>query len=317
MGQAQDSRASTRVLVLGATGMLGHKLIQQLSGRFQVKGTVRSHEGELLLGLLGIPGSMVLRACAEDMRSVAAAMDDARPDAVINCIGVVKQRTEAKDPETSIGINALFPHRLAKLCRGRGVRLIHLSTDCVFSGHGGGYRETDPADATDLYGRSKLLGEVDGEGCLTIRTSIIGRELVASRGLVEWFLSQRGRTIQGYRRAIYSGFPTRTLADILVWLLNEHPDLSGIWHVASSAISKYDLLELAKRAMDLDVRIEPDDSFVCDRSLDARAFRDATGFTPPAWPEMIAAMCSDPTPYEEIRQQAVAGGGVAAQTVTE
>lgn len=298
------------MLIFGATGMFGHKLFQELADQFHVYGTVRSRESKRLLESLRVPAHVTDQVHAKDPASVVRVMDDTQPDAVINCIGVVKQRREAKDPLTSIAINALFPHRLAALCRSRGVRLIHLSTDCVFSGCKGDYRECDVADATDLYGRGKLLGETAGEGCLTIRTSIIGRELVASHGLIEWFLSQRGKTIRGFKRAIYSGFPTRTLSQIIGWILREHPNLHGIWHVASGPISKYDLLKLVKRAMKLDITIEPDESFTCDRSLNAQKFCDATGFAPPSWPDVIDAMCNDPTPYEELRKRAAVQGAV-------
>jgi dTDP-4-dehydrorhamnose reductase len=226
-----------------------------------------------------------------------------RPEVVVNCIGVVKQDAAAKDPLTSIEVNALFPHRLAKACAEIGSRLIHLSTDCVFSGQRGNYSVSDPADATDLYGRTKLLGEVDYDHCLTLRTSMIGRELVGSHGLVEWFLSQQGKVVRGYQKAVFSGFTTGTLAAAIADVISDHHELKGIWHFASEPINKFALLGLIKEGFGLKIEIEPDETFVCDRSLNGDAFRQATGYVAPSWSEMVEAMVRDTTPYEEIRRR--------------
>jgi dTDP-4-dehydrorhamnose reductase len=277
-----------RVLILGGSGMLGHALWQDFSDRFDAYVTLR-RTADSYPGLFD-PGRTVENVSADDVDSVARAMTAVRPDVVVNAIGIVKQAAAASDPVPSLTVNALFPHRLAALCEASGARLIHMSTDCVFSGRKGGYRESDVPDAEDLYGRSKLLGEVDSGDCLTLRTSIIGRELGSSHGLLEWFLSRDGGTVSGYRRAIFSGFTTQALADMIAWLLADQRDLRGIWHVASEPISKYDLLCLLKEHYRLDIEIEPDDAFACDRSLDGREFRRATGFTPKPWPEMIAGL---------------------------
>jgi dTDP-4-dehydrorhamnose reductase len=180
--------------------------------------------------------------------------------------------------------------------------MIHMSTDCVFSGRKGMYAEDDPSDAEDLYGRSKFLGEVGGPGCLTMRTSIIGRELMTSNGLVEWFLGNRGGKARGFRRAIFTGYPTRVLAEIMADVLENHAGLEGVYQVSSQPINKYDLLCRVNEAFDLGIEIEPDDDFACDRSLDSSRFRAATGFRPPSWEEMIRDMAEDPTPYEEWRK---------------
>jgi dTDP-4-dehydrorhamnose reductase len=221
---------------------------------------------------------------------------------MINCIGIVKQAEAAKDPVTSIEINALFPHRLARLCQERGIRLIHISTDCVFSGRKGDYSENDLSDAEDLYGRTKFLGEVSGKGCLTLRTSMIGREIETSNGLIEWFLSQEGKTIDGYTGAIFSGFTTNALAEIITNIIYKQSELHGVWHVASAPISKFDLLLLVKQIYGLNIKIEPNQSVVCDRSLNADRFRKTTGFVPPTWHDMIEQMYRDPTPYSELRR---------------
>ncbi|HEX7294742.1 MAG TPA: SDR family oxidoreductase, partial [Pyrinomonadaceae bacterium] len=208
----------------------------------------------------------------------------------------------AKDAHASVLVNALFPHQLAGACKTIGARLIHLSTDCVFTGRRGRYRESDASDAEDIYGRTKWLGELHHDHCLTIRTSMIGRELAGTHGLVEWFLSQRGQTVRGFQKAVFSGLTTTALSNTIANVITENKNLHGVWHVAGDAINKLDLLRLVKQAFQVEVEIEPDQTFVCDRSLDDTRFRSATGFKPPTWEEMIEEMARDQTPYEEIRR---------------
>lgn len=291
-----------RILVLGGSGMLGHKLWQNFSRRFDTYVTFRQSASAYDRFNLFERERARGHVSALDFDAVTRAFASVRPDVVVNCIGIVKQDAAAKDPFMSISVNALFPHRLAQLCRAAGVRLIHISTDCVFSGRRGDYAERDTADADDLYGRTKLLGEVETEGCLTIRTSMIGRELAGAHGLVEWFLGQRGGRVRGFRRAVFSGFTTNALADIIGDIIVEQPQLSGVWNVAAQPINKFDLLSLVRSVYGLDIEIESDDTFICDRSLDSGRFREATGFTPPTWPEMIERMHKDLTPYEELRR---------------
>ena len=282
--------------------MLGHKLWQTLAPRFDTRVTLRqSPAGYARLGLFD-PSRALGHVSAQDFDGVVRAMAWARPDVVVNCIGIVKQDAAAKDPYQSINVNALFPHRLAQACGAARARLIHVSTDCVFTGRRGDYKESDASDAEDLYGRTKWLGEVDYEHCLTIRTSMIGRELRGAHGLVEWFLSQRGKSVRGFRRAVFSGFTTEALAGVIGDLVADGRDLRGVWHVAADPVNKFDLLTLVKRAYYLDIEIEPDETFVCDRSLDGSRFRQATGFRPEPWPEMIERMARDATPYEEMRR---------------
>jgi dTDP-4-dehydrorhamnose reductase len=220
----------------------------------------------------------------------------------VNCIGIVKQDQAAKDRYQSIAINALFPHQLARACAARGVRLIHLSTDCIFSGRRGNYKEADVSDAEDMYGRTKWLGELDYEHSLTLRTSMIGRELSGCHGLIEWFLSQRGKTVRGFKKAIFSGFTTTALSEIIAKVIANPDALQGVWHVAADPINKFDLLSMVKQAFQLDIEIEPDETFLCDRSLDDSRFRARTGFKPSSWEQMIDRMTHDTTPYDEIRR---------------
>jgi len=273
-----------RVLILGGDGMLGRQLRRILAGRHEVQATVR-RETSAEPGLR--PGI--------DVRDFARLRDlvaELLPEAVVNAVGVVKQREEAADAEISIETNALFPHRLARLCSSVGARLVHFSTDCVFSGRAGGYRESDLADPPDLYGRSKLLGEV-GAPHLTLRSSIIGLEEGRRQGLVEWFLASRG-IVSGYRRAIYSGLTTAEMARLVDRLLVEHRELAGLFHVASEPIDKYSLLSRLARELDRDdIRIEPVDEPHCDRSLDGSAFAAATRYTAPSWDAMLRELAAE------------------------
>ncbi len=280
-----------RVLVVGAAGMLGHVLLSVLSGRseLEVFATARSIEGldrwfppELLGKIRG-------GVDAERFETVLHALDAVRPCAVVNCIGVIKQLPAAKDPVVSISVNSLFPHRLARACAQVGARMIHVSTDCVFSGEKGNYRESDHPDAADLYGRTKLLGEVDAAGCVTLRTSLIGHELAGRHGLVEWFLAQEG-AVKGFARAVFSGFPTVEMARIVAERILPDDRLSGLYHVSSAPVTKYDLLRLVAKEYGKRIGIERDEEFTCDRSLDSSRFREATGYEPPAWPELVARM---------------------------
>jgi dTDP-4-dehydrorhamnose reductase len=288
------STGSPRVLVLGATGMLGHALFFHLSGRpgFTVFATVRGTRDldrwfpqDLLRRIRG-------GVDAERLDTVVHALEEIRPDVVVNCVGVIKQSPLAKDPIATITVNALFPHLLARACGEAGVRVIHIGTDCVFSGAKGNYRESDLPDATDLYGRTKLLGEVDSRHCVTLRTSIIGHELSGRHGLIEWFLAQEG-SVRGFAGAVFSGFPTVELAGIVADRVIPNAGLAGLYHVSSAPVSKYDLLRLVGEQYVKEIRIERDEAFACDRSLDSTRFREATGYRPPPWPDMVSRMHAD------------------------
>ena len=290
-----------KVLVLGGKGMLGHKMWQVISQHFETYVTMRqpvsaySHYG--IFDLERAKGGI---DCL-NFDSIVKVIGEIKPDVVVNCIGIVKQLAEAYDPVFALTINSILPHKLKNLCSLIDIRLIHFSTDCVFSGRNGMYTEKDESDATDLYGRSKYLGELDGNNCLTLRTSIIGHELATKNGLLEWFLSNDGGTVKGYSNVIYSGFPSVVLADILVKVIRDFPSLCGILHVSSNPISKFDLLQLIADEYKLTIKVKPFDDYSIDRSLDSSRFRNATSFTPPEWPELIKIMKKDPTPYDNWR----------------
>lgn len=288
--------------MLGVGGMLGHKMFQTLaSSRHEIMGTLRTELPPGPLGsFLAEVGPISTCVSALDFGTVRSALDKFRPDVVINAIGIVKQRKAARDPVLSIRVNSLLPHQLARWAVENECKLIHFSTDCVFSGSKGGYTEDDIADPADLYGRSKLLGEGTAP-TLTLRTSIVGRELSTYESLVEWFIARDGSKVNGFRKACYSGLTTLEASKIVVMLVDENPDLEGLYHLAGPWITKYELLCEIRDQMGLGIEIVPDTEFAIDRTLVGDRLAKATGIRPVSWESMITEMVNDPTPYEELR----------------
>ena len=285
-----------RVLVFGGNGMLGHQLCRLLSGQMDLWATFRNMPAKYKF--LPIE-RRVDHVPVEDQTRVKEVLDTIQPDAVVNAVGIVKQRDEAKQAVPSISINALFPHQLAGLCVERGIRVIQISTDCVFSGFLGNYTELDNPDPVDLYGRSKLLGELNGPGTLTLRTSIVGWQLDKFSSLLSWFALQRGKRVKGYRKAIYSGLSTTILSQLIGDILLTRPDLSGLYQVASSPISKYDLLVHLRDLLGWkDLIMDPDENFFCDRSLSSARFSSATGWHSPSWTTMLEGLAAEWSSYQ-------------------
>ena len=284
-----------RILILGAYGMLGHSLWRTLGKKYEVYATCRNIRPDLdrIHGLDS--ARLIPDVTVERFNSVIESIASTRPDFIVNCIGIVKQKAQAKEAIASIQINASFPHGLACLCKTADTHLLHFSTDCVFSGRKGMYTEADISDAEDLYGRTKYLGEVGGEGCTTIRSSFIGREIAGRRGLLEWLLSNRGGSVRGFTNAVYSGFTTMEMTRIVSLIIENRPKLFGVWHVASTPIRKFDLLSEINSRLKLGITIYPDDSFRCDRSLNAEAFNRESGYSPPSWDAMIDELSGEGT----------------------
>ena len=275
---------------MGATGMLGSTFFRALSAdpALDTWGTIRDAAGARHF-VPALRERLIANVPVEGETGLLAAFNRAQPDFVINCVGITKQVPKANDHLESLAVNSSLPHRLAKYCGMTGARLVHFSTDCVFSGKKGGYTEDDFPDAYDLYGRTKFLGEVDYENAITLRTSIIGHELVSAKSLVDWFLSQTGE-VKGYSKAVFSGLPTIEVARVVRDLVMDRPKLRGLYHLSVDPISKHDLLRLVAETYGKDITITPDDKVVIDRSLNSDRFRAATGFTPKPWPDLIRTM---------------------------
>lgn len=294
-------KQKSRVLVLGATGMLGSSLFRAFSAdqSLETFGTIRDANGARYFAP-ELRNALIPNIHLEGETGLLTAFSIARANIVINCVGIVKQLPNANDHLESLAINASLPHRLAKFCSMVDARLIHFSTDCVFSGNVGQYKENDFPDAYDLYGRTKFLGEVDYANSITLRTSIIGHEFTTAKSLIDWFLSQP-RQIKGFRKAIFSGLPTIEIARILREDVIPNSKLRGLYHLSVDPINKFDLLRLVADIYKKDIEITPDDQLIIDRSLNSDRFRIATGFTPKPWPELIKAM------HDDYRARAISG----------
>ena len=296
----------SKIVVLGGAGMLGHKMFQTLRQSYPgtlctVRGDMQSFpfsQVDLLQGNDVITGVDVA-----DFSRLDAILSALRPEFVVNCVGVIKQRSAASDSIPSITINSLLPHKLSEIAARWGGRVIHFSTDCVFSGSRGQYLESDPSDAEDLYGKSKFLGEVATANALTLRTSIIGRELTEHRSLLDWFLSRNHSSVGGYTKVIYSGVTTNHLAELVGSLISRHPGLNGLYQVASDPISKYDLLDLVRDSYHLDITLQPSEREISDRSMKCDKLRAAIGYQCPSWPALIRQLAEDNTPYEKWLEQ--------------
>jgi dTDP-4-dehydrorhamnose reductase len=302
----REKTLSRKIIVLGADGMLGHKLCERLAADGREVVATFHCSAKPYAAMADIFGGVrcVGDVAAMDHAALARFLDAERPAAVVNCVGIVKQLDAVNNRRVTVGVNSYFPHVLEQLCGTMDARLIHFSTDCVFSGRKGAYVETDVSDAEDMYGRSKYLGETGGtEGAsVTLRKSVIGRELGRhTHGLVEWLFAQKGKRIRGYTRAIYSGFTTAEMATIVGLAIDRAEPLRGLYHVASAPISKFDLLKLIATMAGLDIEIERDETFACDRSLVMDRFVAATGYKAPSWEQMIGEMLADPVPYDRYR----------------
>lgn len=279
-----------RVLVLGASGMLGSTLFRAFfrDPEFETFGSIR--EASAMRHFAPeLHRALIPNVYLEGETGLLSAFSVARPDVVINCIGIIKQLPNANDHLESLAINSSLPHRLARYCDATRARLVHFSTDCVFSGKKGLYVEDDFPDAYDLYGRTKYLGEISYENSITLRTSIIGHELNRSNSLIDWFLSQ-SEEVKGFTKAVFSGLPTVEVARVVKEYVIPNPNLSGLYHLSVDPINKFDLLNLVAQAYGKNIKILPDNKLVIDRSLNSDRFRVATGFKPRPWPDLINDM---------------------------
>jgi len=283
--------------------MLGHKVYQVLRDRCEVHATFRRFDARLRRTAVFDSAHVIDGIDAWDMPAIRRAVSQISPDWVLNCVGIIKQLDEAKDSKASIYVNALFPHLVCEYAAETGARVIQVSTDCVFSGKRGDYVEEDLTDAEDLYGKTKYLGELAYDHAITLRTSIVGRDLFNEVSLIDWFLAQSGKHVKGYTNAFYTGLSTQVLSEEIWRLITKCPGLHGLYHVSSNKISKFDLLSIVNRVFKAGITLEPYDGVRCDRSLRSERYREATAFVAPSWEDMVVGMASDPTPYKRFRSE--------------
>lgn len=288
-----------RILILGASGLIGHKLYQRLGQRFgDVYATLhRPRTAFEKYGLFDSP-RVIDRVDVREFDHLTGILHAVDPDVVLNCVGITKRRSEIQDPLHAIEVNARFPHLLARWAKEHGRRVIHFSTDCVFDGAEGDYTEQSPTTGKDAYGQTKALGEIRYDHTLTIRSSFIGRELDHCTELLEWALAQRGKTIKGFTRAYYSGVSTIVMSRIVGDIIEHHPELNGLYQLAMpEPTNKYDLLCCARDAFGLNVEIVPEGHFLIRPTLDGSPLRAAMKLELPTWPEMMAELAAE-TLYE-------------------
>lgn len=271
--------------------MLGNAVLRVFSSdpKFEVYGTVRDARFISILQPKALSANLLSGINVDSLDNLTNLFEEIQPDIIVNCVGIVKQLDAANDSLTAIPINSILPHRLARLAQLTNARLIHPSTDCVYSGKKGNYTEEDTPDARDLYGLSKLLGEVDYPNAITLRTSIIGHEIESARSLVNWFLSQEG-PVNGYRGAIFSGLPSVEIARVIHEFVVPRPDLHGLYHLSAEPINKFDLITLIGQIYGKRTKIKPTDEYMINRSLNSDRFKKATGYTTASWPDLISRM---------------------------
>ena len=291
-----------KILILGATGMLGHVMWQRLSQVFpDTFATIRHERREYRRFGIFEHGNIISGVDALEKDVVRGVLKGLRPAFVINCIGVTKRYITDANVTECICLNTELPHRLAQWCKPLGTRVLTFSTDCVFDGTRGNYKDTDSTNATDIYGKTKALGELRYENTLTIRSSFIGRELQNGTELLEWFLSQDGKQVSGFRKAMYSGITTLEMSRVVVDIIRNHSHLYGLYNVSGQKISKYDLLEKIRNHFDVDIDVVADDSVVCDRSLDSSEFRKITGYEPPEWDAALKELAEVAATYNALK----------------
>ena len=289
------------ILVLGATGLIGNRLVRTLGENHEVFGTTRNKNFiDSKLNFFSKECNWLIDVGPEDFTALEEKIKRIKPNIIVNCLGITKLKSGSTNIQTSILVNALFPHKLSVACRKLNIRLIHLSTDCVFSGSKGKYVESDIPDPIDIYGKTKNIGELINESDLTIRTSFVGREVFTFTNLFEWAIRNRSSSIRAYSKAIYSGLTTLALSEIIKLIIVEQPTLSGLWHVSSEPISKYELLSNLNKELSLDIDIELDESLICDRSLNSKRFREKTKIKVPNWDEMLKEFAKDQIWYEKF-----------------
>lgn len=278
-----------KILILGASGLLGHKLFQTLSARFDnVTGLLHGDRQRFVATGLFDSTNTVDQFEANDFDSVLEQLNQFSPDVIVNAVGITKRRKGITDARYARRINADFPALLSQWVTQRDRRLIHFSTNCVFDGTKASYTESSPPDCQTIYGSTKAAGEVSAAGALTLRTSFIGRELAHYTELLEWFLAQKGKVIGGYTSSLFSGVSTQYLSRVVADVIEFHPKLSGLYNLAAAKpITKYDLLCLARDVFKINVEIIPEENNLNNAVLDGSVLNRKLNLKIPTWQEMM------------------------------
>jgi len=276
-----------KVLILGGSGMLGHVLVNSFSSDFNLWCTVRNKSEKLLKALNVDKDKIIDNIDIENFEKLYDLISEIKPDVIVNCIGIVKQVSDAKNINKSLLVNSLLPNYLKLLSNFHNFRLIHISTDCVFSGNKGNYKEEDICDASDIYGKTKILGEINQNNCLTLRTSFIGPEIETNNGLLNWFINNDSNEVSGYKNALFSGFTSIELSKIIKRIIMDYKNISGIYHLSSSPINKFDLLNLINEIFGLGKNIIPLEEPSINRSLNSNKIKKILNFDFLTWKNMI------------------------------
>ena len=284
-----------RILILGADGMIGHKIAQSLED-FEL--ILASRKSISLKSIGIIKGKMVQHNLITD--SLDLLLDSTTPDIIINCAGITTRRGVEDNIVNTRLLNSELPHKLDSWANLNSKKLIHFSTDCIFSGNRGNYLDNDFADADDIYGKSKALGEVDSPNTLTLRCSMIGRELYNFTELFEWLKKNKNKKIEGYSNTFYSGITTVRMGIILNQILKKNLNLSGIYNISSTPISKFDLLTKLSNAFNLNVEVKQNTNNKSNKVLISEKFTEITGIYPPNWDDLISEFKEDCEKYKSL-----------------
>jgi dTDP-4-dehydrorhamnose reductase len=278
-----------RILILGGNGMIGHKMYQILS-KFKEDTwvTLRNDLSTYSFSSIYNYEKVIDNIDLTDFNKLSRILNEIKPDIILNASGITIRRGVEKIKSNTILINSALPHFLNEWVSFNNKRLIHFSTDCVFSGKKGDYLDTDIKDAYDLYGSTKSLGEIiDSQFAVTLRGSMIGRELENKTELFEWFLKQKNKKIKGFSEVIYSGITTVKMAEIILTLINNYPNLTGIYNISSKPITKLALLKLCNEYFDVNAIIEMDGSYSSNKNLISEKFFNHIGMKQPNWEDLI------------------------------
>ena len=279
-----------KIIVLGASGLIGSYMFRELSKTFETFGTIRKSKIKYKDIALFKSNKIIDNIDILNLDNLNKLLESLKPNIIVNCIGVTKRKISDNLLDV-IKINSIFPHELVKWGLINSARIIHFSTDCVFNGLTGNYNEKSNTNAFDIYGKTKALGEIQYDNCLTIRSSFIGRELFDKTELLEWVISNNGKKIKGFKKTMYSGVSALFLSKFIKNIINDHIKLNGLFQLSTDIpISKYDLICLIRDCFDLNIEIIPENNKYHCPTLDNSKLKNKMNFEIPSWKEMLVEL---------------------------